>query len=105
MISLFSALYIFYLIHSCISLSEFKTTYNICVHAKLLQSCPTLCDPWTIAHQVPLSMGFPGQEYWSGLSCPPPGDLSNPGIKPASCKSLAFAGVLFTTADKMHIIQ
>ena len=44
MISLFSALYIFYLIHSCISLSEFKTTYNICVHAKLLQLCLTLCN-------------------------------------------------------------
>ena len=30
---------------------------------------------WTIAHQAPLSMGFSRQEYWSGLSCPPPGDL------------------------------
>ena len=34
--------------------------------------------PWTIAYQAPLSMGFSGQEYWSGLSCPPPGDLSDP---------------------------
>ena len=31
------------------------------------QSCPTLCDPMTVAHQVPLSMGFPRQEYWSEL--------------------------------------
>ena len=38
--------------------------------------------PWTVAHQAPLSMGFPRQEYWSGL--PFPGDLPNPGIKPAS---------------------
>ena len=37
--------------------------------------------PWTIAHQAPLSMGFSRQEYWSGLPCPPPGDLPNPGIK------------------------
>ena len=37
--------------------------------------------PWIIAHQVPLSVGFSRQEYWSGLPCPPPGDLPNPGIK------------------------
>ena len=40
--------------------------------------------PWTVAHQVPLSMRFPRQEYWSGLPCHPPGDLPNPGIKPKS---------------------
>ena len=39
---------------------------------------------WTIAHQVPLSMGFSQQEYWSGLPFPSPGDLLNLGIKPAS---------------------
>ena len=39
--------------------------------------------PWTIAHQAPLSMGFSRQEYWSGLPCPPPGDLPNPGIETA----------------------
>ena len=42
-----------------------------CVHAKLLQSCPTLCDPWTVAHQALLSMGFSRQGYWSGLPFPP----------------------------------
>ena len=40
--------------------------------------------PWTVAHQTPLSIGFPRQEYWSGLPLPPPGDLPDPGIKPAS---------------------
>ena len=35
---------------------------------------------WTVAHQAPLSMGFPRQEHCSGVPCPPPGDLSNPGI-------------------------
>ena len=40
--------------------------------------------PWTIAHQAPLSMEFSRQEYWSGLLCPPPGNLSNPGIDPMS---------------------
>ena len=37
---------------------------------------------WTVAHQPPLSMKFSRQEYWSGLPCPPPGDLPTPGIKP-----------------------
>ena len=41
---------------------------------------------WTIALQVPLSVGFFRQEYWSGLPCPPPGDLPNPGIEPRSFK-------------------
>ena len=38
--------------------------------------------PWTIAHEVPLSMGFSKQEYWSGSLLPPPGYLPNPGIEP-----------------------
>ena len=46
--------------------------------------------PWTVAHQAPLSMGFSRQEYWSGLPCPPPGDLPDPGIKPTSPESLAL---------------
>ena len=41
-------------------------------------------SPWTVAHQAPLSMGFSRQEYWSGVPCPPPEDLPNPGIKPWS---------------------
>ena len=39
---------------------------------------------WTVAHQALLSLGFFRQEYWSALPCPPPEDLPNPGIKPAS---------------------
>ena len=39
---------------------------------------------WTVACQAPLSMGFIRQESWSGLPCPPPGDLLDPGIKPMS---------------------
>ena len=48
------------------------------------QSCPTLCDPWTVAHQAPPSMGFSRQEYWIGLPFPSPGDLPDPGIEPRS---------------------
>ena len=40
--------------------------------------------PWTVAPQAPLSMGFPRQEYWSGLPFPSPGDLPDPGIEPGS---------------------
>ena len=51
----------------------------------LLQLCLTLCDPVDcIAHQAPLSIGFSRQESWNGLPFPPPGDLSDPGIKPSS---------------------
>ena len=53
--------------------------------------------PWTIAHQAPLSMGFPRQEYWSGLPFPPPGDLRDPGIEPTSLAFPALAGRLLTT--------
>ena len=43
-----------------------------------------LVTPWTVAHQVLLSMGFSRQEYWRGLPFPSPGDLPGPGIEPRS---------------------
>ena len=51
------------------------------VRVKLLQSC-LFVTPWTAARQAPLSMGFSRQEYWSGLLCPPQGDLPDPGTDP-----------------------
>ena len=50
---------------------------------------------WTTAHQAPLSMGFPRQEYWSGLPVPSPGDILDKGIKPTSLASPALAGIFF----------
>ena len=50
--------------------------------SEVAQSCLTLCDPWTVAHQAPPSRGFSRQEYWSGLPFPSPGDLPDPGIEP-----------------------
>ena len=52
---------------------------------------------WTIARQAPPSMGFSRQEYWSGLPCPSPGDLPDPGMEPTSLMSPAWAGRFFTT--------
>ena len=52
--------------------------------------------PWTVAYQVPLSMGFSKQEYWSGLPFPPPGDLPDPGTEPRSLTSRALAVRFFT---------
>ena len=48
------------------------------------QTCPSLCNSWTIALQAPLYMELSRQEYWSGLPCPLLGDLPNTGIKPRS---------------------
>ena len=63
----------------------------------MMMACMLTCvqlfaTPWTAARQASLSMEFSRQEYWSGLLCPPPGDLSDPGIKLASLASPAFAG-------------
>ena len=53
--------------------------------------------PWTIAHQVPLSMEFSKQQYWSGLPFPTPGDRPDPGIEPTTSVSPALPGGFFTT--------
>ena len=63
----------------------------------VVQSC-LIVTPWTIALQAPLSMGFPTQEYWSGLPFPSPGDLPAPKIEPVSpelqvnCLLLSYQG-------------
>ena len=70
----------------------------LCVHAQSLTCVQLFVTPWTVAHQAPLSVGFPRQEYWSGLPFPSPGDLPNPGIEPRSPASPVLAGRFFTTA-------
>ena len=67
----------------------------VCVSRSVMTDSVT---PWTVAHQAPLSTGFPRQEYWSGLPFPPLGNIPNPRIKAASPVSPAFAGGFFTTA-------
>ena len=60
--------------------------YNIvffaCVFSRSVVSDSAI--PWTVARPAPLSMGFPRHEYWSGLPFPPPGNLPDPEIEPAS---------------------
>ena len=72
------------------SLSEAQTCMHLFMHAKLLQSCLTLCNQWTVACQAPLSMEFSSHEYWSGLPCPPPGNLPDSGVKPVSLHLLRW---------------
>ena len=60
--------------------------------------------PWTVAGLAPLSMGFSRQEYWNGLSCPPPRDLSYPGAEPTSFKSPALASGFFTNSATWEIL-
>ena len=63
------------------------------LYCLVAQSCLTV-TPWTVAHQAPLSMEFPRQEYWNGLAFPSPGYLHNPGTEP---ESPALTGGFLTT--------
>ena len=67
------------------------------MQAQSLSFVQFFATSWAVAHQAPLSMGFPRQEYWSALPFPPPGDLPDPGIKPVSPASSALTGGFFTT--------
>ena len=77
------------------------------MHACMLSgsSCvPFFATPWIVAGQASLSMGFSRQEYWSGLLCPPPGDLPNPGIKPGS-PALQANSLLLSHWESLHTQQ
>ena len=65
----------------------------------ITKSCPHLVTPGNIAHQAPLSMRFPRQQYWSGLPFPTLGDLPDIGIEPISVTSPALAGGFFFTTE------
>ena len=82
-----------------LNLNNYQLNPNDCSKWYMIQSvtksCLTLCDPMDYSLQAPLSMGFPRQDYGSGLPCPPPGDLPKPGIEPSSP---TLAGRFFTTS-------
>ena len=71
------------LLTPCSSCLGVKFCMYVCACVQLLQSCLSL-QPYRLAHQAPLTADFSRQEYWSGLLCPPPGDLPHPGIKARS---------------------
>ena len=72
----------------CTKPTEFRTSNNridCALRCLATQSCPALCDPINCSPpRLFCPLGFPRLEYWSGLPCLPPGDLSNPGVKPRS---------------------
>ena len=91
-------MYSFYLSHILYILCIFRAKYS---HACVLSCFSRVWlfeIPWTVEHQAPLSTGFSRQEYWSGLPCPPPEDLPDPGIVPVSCMFPALTGGFFTTS-------
>ena len=75
----------------------------VCVHARMraLSHVRPLAAPWTVTHQALLSMKISRQEYWSGLPFPTPGELLDPGIKPAFLVSPALAGGFCTTSASL----
>ena len=69
-----------------------KLSVYVCVHT---QSCLTLCDSWTVACQIPMSMGFLRQGHWNGLPFPAPGDLLDLGLNPRLLHLLQWQAVQF----------
>ena len=68
------------------------------VKVKSLNHVQLFATLWTVAHQAPLTMGFSRQEYWSGLTFPPPGDLPSAGTEPMSIMYPALVGGFLTTS-------
>ena len=67
-----------------------------CLCAQVLGCIPLYVIPWTVARQAPLSMGFPRQEYWSGLAFPTPGESSQPMYQiRVSCVSCIGRWILY----------
>ena len=79
---------------NCTSAVE-KNIAKHCVHVQSLSHVWLFVTPWPVTCQAPFPMGFPRQEYWSGL--PFSGDLLNPGMEPMSPASPTLVGGFFTT--------
>ena len=90
------------LLQSCVMSVAFYTEI-VCM--RTLSGVWLFVTLWTVARQAPLSMGFPRQEYWSGMPFCPPGDLANPGIEPISVLSPALADGFFTTSTTFRLLH
>ena len=87
-------------LHCCVNVyCTVKWFRSICVRAKSLIHVWLFATLWAVACQTPLSMGCSRQEYWSGVLCPPLGDLLDPGTEPASC---AFPALLVDSLLLRH---
>ena len=95
---IFTGPLVFTEIYRKVSTFSFAALFARCLHAKSLQSCPTLCDSMDCSPSGSSVHGLPRQEYWNGLPFPSPGDLLNPGIKRGSLMSPALAAPFFTTS-------
>ena len=76
---------------------SYLKNHSACMLSRFSRVWPFV-TPWAVAHQASLSVEFSRQEFWSGLPCPPPGDLPDPGIKPESLTSPALAAGFFTNS-------
>ena len=77
--------------------------FMVCCCGCLVPHCVQLfATPWTVACQAPLSMGFPRQDYWSGLPFPSPGDLPDPGIKPTSSALAGGFFIYWVSREALH---
>ena len=90
--------WLFFILLQAPAASSGPRNYTVCVCSCMLSHVPLFVTLWTVAHQAPLSVGFPMQEYWTGLPLPPQGDLPDPGIKPVFLTSPVLAGRFFTTS-------
>ena len=86
-----------------IKIKEFFKTSLQCVQSRFSHVRP-FATLWTIAHQAPLYMGFSRQEYWSGLSCPPPGNLPTEVSNQCLLCLPALAGRFFTTSATSRLV-
>ena len=89
--------------HYHVHCSIIPISQGMCVCAKSLQPCPTLCDPVDCSLPHAPVHWILQQGYWSGLPCPPPGDLPDPGMEPLSLMSPALAGGVYIEATSMSI--
>ena len=96
-------IYIYIYIYIYIHTHTHTHTYA-CVHAKSLQLCPTLQVHGLQPNRLLCPQGFYRQEYQNGLPCPPPEDLSDPGIEPLSLMSPALVGGLLTSSTTWEAI-
>ena len=92
-----------------LSLQSLSESFSIMFLKRCMLSCLSyvqlFATLWTVAHKAPQSIRLSRQEYWSGLSCPPPGDLSNLGIEPSSLRSPTLTGSLSLAPPGKHLLK